>query len=47
MIYSIQENENFVDFIEFNSLKDLGFNIKGLRVEACSRFAFLTLDKNL
>ena len=45
MIYNIGENENFVDFIEFNNLTDLGFNVKGLRIEACSRFAFLTLNK--
>ena len=45
MIYNIAENENFVDFIEFNKLKDLGFHVKGLRIEACSRFAFLTLNK--
>ena len=45
MIYNLQENESFIDFIQFNKLEDLGFNDKGLKIEACSRFAFLTLNK--
>ena len=45
MIYNLPENENFMDFIEYNKLKDLGFNEKGLKIEACSVFAFLTNDK--
>ena len=45
MIYNLSENESFIDFIEFNKLKDLGFNSKGLKIEACTVFSFLTIDK--
>ena len=45
MIYNLPESESFVDFIEYNRLKDLGFNEKGLKIEACTVFAFLTNDK--
>jgi hypothetical protein len=38
-------NETFLDHIEYNKLKDIGFYPNGINIEAASRFAFLTFDK--
>ena len=46
MIYEIPNKEKFFGFIEFSNFLDLGFIPKGLAQEACSHFAFLTLNKS-
>jgi len=38
-------NEIFLDHIQYNKLKDIGFYPNGLNIEAASRFAYLTFDK--
>ena len=38
-------DEKFVCFLEFNEFEDIGFYPKGLRIECCSHFAFLTAGK--
>ena len=45
MVYQIPKGYVFMDFIEFNGLDDLGFDSQDLKIEACSRFAFLTLHE--
>ena len=40
----LPEDENFINFIEFNDLEDLGIEASDLKIETCSRFAFLTED---
>ena len=45
MIYEIPPTERFVNFIDFNTFHDIGFCPNGLRIEACSKVAFLTYDK--
>ena len=34
-----------MNFIDFNSFNDIGFNPSGLRIEACSRFPFVTYNR--
>ena len=34
-----------MDHIMYNREKDIGFYPNGMKMEACSRFAFLTYDK--
>jgi hypothetical protein len=43
-VYKIPDDERFFDFVEFNSLKDVGFDMKdgGLNVEAAVFFVYLT-----
>jgi len=38
-------DEKFVCFLQFNQFEDIGFYPKGLRIECCSHFAFLTAGK--
>ena len=45
VVFDLQPHEDFVDFVEFNDIKAVGLNIEKLRIETCSRFAYLTLDK--
>lgn len=44
-IYNLPEEEVFVDHIEFSKLVDVGFYPGSLKIEASSRFAFLTQNK--
>ena len=44
-IYEIPKDETFVSHIQINKSEDISFfNNDNLKLEACSRFAFLTLD---
>ena len=45
MILQLPPDENFINFIEFYKLEDLGINPSELKIETCSKFAFLTEDK--
>ena len=45
LIYKLPKDENFINFVKFNNLEDLGFKPAGLRIEACSRFAYLTTNQ--
>jgi hypothetical protein len=44
-VIEIQKDETFVNFIDFIKLEDIGFYPGKLRMEACSRIAFITLDQ--
>ena len=44
-VIHLPEGHSFVNFIDFNKLDDIGFYPGKLRLEACSRFAFITLDQ--
>jgi hypothetical protein len=46
-IITLPPDEKFVCFINFNQFEDIGFYPKGLRIECCSHFAFLTSGKGL
>ena len=37
-------HDNFVCFLDYTSDEDLGFKPNGLRIEGCSKFAYLTVD---
>jgi len=43
-VIKLPDKQTFVNFVEFNKLDDIGFYPGKLRMEACSRFAFITLD---
>lgn len=43
-IIKIPDGQTFVNFVDFDKLDDIGFYPNKLRLEACSRFAFITLD---
>ena len=45
MVYELPANEKFIDFVEYHHFDDIGFKTAGLRIEACSCFTFLTLEK--
>lgn len=45
LIYEIPDKEQLYSFITYNNLSDLGFTPKGMRIEGCSQFAFLTKNK--
>ena len=38
----LTEHEQFMCFVDFNKDEDLGFFPKGLRIECCSKFAYIT-----
>ena len=44
-IIKIPDGQTFVNFVDFDKLDDIGFYPNKLRLEACSRFAFITLDQ--
>ena len=44
-IVNLHPDEKFVCFLQFNQFEDIGFYAKGLRIECCSHFAFLTAGK--
>jgi len=44
-VIHLPKGHTFVNFIEFNKLEDIGFFPGNLRLEPCSRFAFITLDQ--
>ena len=44
-IIHLEDGHTFVNFIDFKTLEDIGFYPGNLRMEACSRFAFITLDQ--
>ena len=46
LVYYLEKTETFKGFVEFNSFEDLDFAPKGLKINCCSRFAFLTLDED-
>jgi len=46
LVYYLPQTETFKGFVEFNSFEDLGFVPTGLRINCCSRFAFLSLDED-
>jgi hypothetical protein len=45
LIYELPSDETFVSFVEYKSLKDIGFYPGKLRIEMCSNFTFLTHNK--
>jgi len=45
VMFELPVNEEFVDFVEFNNLQDLGLNVWNMRIETCSRFAYITLNR--
>ena len=40
----LAHHDQFVCWLDFNDDDDLGFYPKGLRIEACSKFAYVTFD---
>ena len=46
MVYSIPKDSNFVSFITFNNLEDLGFDEQNLKLATCSKIAFLTMNND-
>ena len=45
-MYEIPKDETFINFVNFEKLEDLGFKTGYLRIEACSRFAYLTRNEH-
>lgn len=45
-IISIEPDEKFVSFVEFNQYADIGFYPANLNIQCCSGFLFLTTKKN-
>ena len=41
----MEEDEQFMGFVEFNSYTDIAFFPKELRIECCSKFLFMTKKK--
>ena len=46
MVYELPDYEKFVDFLQFNSLKDFNFNPGQTNIDACSTIMFLTQRKS-
>lgn len=42
LVYDLPRHEYFIDFLHFNSLKDLNFNPGSTNIDACSTFLFLS-----
>ena len=45
-ILELPSNEHFLDFLQFNRLRDLNFHSGKMNVNACSYFMFITEKKN-
>jgi hypothetical protein len=45
-IIKIPEHERFLGFVDFNSFVDIGFYPKGLKIECCSHFTYLTTARD-
>jgi hypothetical protein len=45
-IYELPKEEIFIDHIQYNKLEDIGFYPNNLKIEASSRFAFLTYNEH-
>jgi hypothetical protein len=44
-ILNLNQDERFVCFLQFNQFEDIGFYPKGIRIECCSHFAYLTTGR--
>ena len=44
LVYDLEKNHQFINFVDFNNFEDVGFYPGPLRIECCSNFVFLTLD---
>lgn len=44
-VYELPAIEKFMNFVEFMNFEDIGFYPDKLKIECCSTFVFLTLDK--
>ena len=44
-ILELDPNEKFVTFVQFNRYNDIGFYPKGLNIDCCARFYFITTKR--